>query len=228
MNRDEVCSRIREIGIVPAIRVSNGEDALFAAHEMAAGGIPIVEITMTVAGAVDLIARLVNDSPGLLVGAGTVLDAATAARCIKAGAQFITAPGLNRRVVEFASAEGVAAIPGALTPTEVIDAWMSGADLVKVFPCSSVGGDKYIHALKASLPQIGMIAAGGVNQQTAAHFIQAGAAAIGVGAELIPPDAIRMRQADRIHELARRFLRFVKEARDEMAGVAPWPETRYA
>jgi 2-dehydro-3-deoxyphosphogluconate aldolase/(4S)-4-hydroxy-2-oxoglutarate aldolase len=228
MNRDEVCARIREVGIVPAIRVSTSDDALFAAHEMAAGGIPIVEITMTTAGAVDIIAKLVRDSPGLLVGAGTVLDAATGSRCIKAGARFITAPGLNRGVVEFAAAEGIAAIPGALTPTEVVDAWMSGADLVKVFPCSSLGGDKYIRALKASFPQIGMIAAGGVNQQTAAHFIQAGAAAIGVGAELIPTDAIRMRQADRIHELARRFLRFVREARQEMAGVTPWPEARYA
>jgi 2-dehydro-3-deoxyphosphogluconate aldolase/(4S)-4-hydroxy-2-oxoglutarate aldolase len=130
--------------------------------------------------------------------------------------------------VEYAVNAGVAAIPGALTPTEVVEAWMAGADFVKIFPCSSVGGDRYIHSLKASLPQIAMIAGGGVNQQTAAHFIEAGAAAIGVGAELVPPDAIRLRQAERIHELARRFLRFVKEARQEMASIAPFPEVRYA
>lgn len=228
MTRDQVCARIREIGIVPAIRVSGSEDAQFAAREMKNGGIPIVEVSMTVPGAIDLIAELTYGSNDMLVGAGTVLDATTAARCIKAGAQFITAPGFNRDVVEYTVSQGVASLPGGLTPTEVIEAWMAGADFVKVFPCAPVGGDKYIRSLKASLPQIAMIAGGGVNQQTAAHFIQAGAAAIGVGGELIPPEAIRLRQAERIHELARRFLRFVTDARRDMAGARPFVEARYA
>lgn len=228
MTRDEVCARIREIGIIPAIRVSTSEDALYAAHEMVNASLPIVEITMTVPTAVELIAQLKRDSPRMVVGAGTVLDVATASRCIEAGADFITAPGFHREVVEFTVHHGVASLPGALTPSEVVDAWMARVDFVKVFPCAPMGGERYIHSLKASLPQIAMVAAGGVNQQTAAGFIHAGAAAIGVGSELIPPESIRMRQTERIHELARRFLRFVKEAREGMADIKPFVEARYA
>ena len=228
MTRDQVCARIREIGIIPAIRVSTSEDALFAAREVTNGGIPIVEITMTVAGAVELIAQLVKDAPEMVVGAGTVLDTATAARCIKAGAKFITAPGFSRQVVEFSAREGVAVLPGALTPTEVIESWMAGADFVKVFPCAPVGGDKYIKALKASLPQVPMVAGGGVNQQTVAQFILAGAAAVGIGTDLIPAEAIHLRQAERIHELSRRYLRFIHEARKQMPNGTGLAETRYA
>lgn len=216
MTKDEVCSRIREIAIIPAIRVTSGSDAHFAAEAVMRGGIPIVEITMTVPGAVELMAHLIRSDPKLIVGAGTVLDTDTARLCVDAGVSFVTAPSLNPAILEYAAKQKVAVLPGALTPTEVITAWSAGADFVKVFPCGPVGGDKYIKALHDALPQIPLIAAGGVNQQTAAHFILSGATAIGVGRELIPTDAIHKRQSQRIHELARRFARLVKEAREQI------------
>ncbi len=213
MKKAEVCERIKELGIIPAIRVSSAEDAHFAADSVAKGGIPIVEITMTVPEAVELISHLVLHHQKMIVGAGTVLDTETARRCVDAGAGFLTAPGFNAAIVEFAAKADVAVLPGALTPTEVVTAWSAGSDFVKVFPCAQVGSDKYIRALKTALPQIPLIAAGGVNQQTAASFILAGAAAIGVGTELIPTTAIQMREAERIQELAHRFIGFVNEAR---------------
>jgi len=216
MTKEEVCARIREIGIIPAIRVSTTEDAHFAIEAVASGGIPIVEITMTVPGAVQLISHLVEHHKKTIVGAGTVLKLDIARQCEDAGAQFITAPGFNPAIVEFAGKEGLAVLPGALTPTEVVDAWMAGADFVKVFPCSLVGGEKYIKTLKTALPQIPLIAAGGVNQLTAANLIVAGADAIGIGTELIPADAIQLRKPDRIRELAQRFAGFVKDGRDRL------------
>jgi 2-dehydro-3-deoxyphosphogluconate aldolase/(4S)-4-hydroxy-2-oxoglutarate aldolase len=216
MTKEEVCARIREIGIIPAIRVSTTDDAHFAIEAVASGGIPIVEVTMTVPGAVQLITHLVEHHKKTVVGAGTVLKLDVARQCKDAGAQFITAPGFNPAIVEFAGKEGLAVLPGALTPTEVVDAWMAGADFVKVFPCSLVGGEKYIKTLKTALPQIPLIAAGGVNQLTAANLIVAGADAIGVGTELIPADAIQLRKPDRIRELAQRFAGFVKDGRDRL------------
>jgi 2-dehydro-3-deoxyphosphogluconate aldolase / (4S)-4-hydroxy-2-oxoglutarate aldolase len=213
----EVCERIKEIGIIPAIRVSSAEDAHFAADSVASGGISIVEITMTVPEAVELISHLVRHHQKMIVGAGTVLDTETARRCIDAGASFLTAPGLDPDVVEFATKQGIAVLPGALTPTEVMTAWRAGADFVKVFPSAAVGGDKYIRALKTALPQIRLIAAGGVNQQTASGFILAGADALGIGTDLIPMGAIERREADRIRELAHRFLGFVNDARRRSA-----------
>jgi 2-dehydro-3-deoxyphosphogluconate aldolase / (4S)-4-hydroxy-2-oxoglutarate aldolase len=218
MNKQEVCDLIRKVGIIPAVRVSSGADAHFAAEAVTQGGIPIVEITMTVPGAVDLISNLVRLDPQTVVGAGTVLDTATARRCVDAGAGFLTAPETYLEVMQFAVRENIAVLPGALTPTEVAAAWRAGADFVKVFPCSLVGGDKYIKALHASLPQIPLIAAGGVNQQTAAAFILSGATAIGVGTELIPTTAIERRQRERIQELALRFAGFVKDARERLGG----------
>jgi 2-dehydro-3-deoxyphosphogluconate aldolase/(4S)-4-hydroxy-2-oxoglutarate aldolase len=216
MTKDEVCSRIREIAIIPAIRVSSGDDAHFAAEAVTRGGIPIVEITMTVPGAVELMAHLIRSDPKLIVGAGTVLDTDVARVCVDAGVSFVTAPSLNPAIMEFAAKQNVAVLPGALTPTEVVTAWSAGADFVKVFPCGPVGGDAYIKALHAALPQIPLIAAGGVNQQTAANFILSGATAIGIGTELIPTEAIARRQSKRIHELARRFTKLVKDAREQI------------
>jgi 2-dehydro-3-deoxyphosphogluconate aldolase / (4S)-4-hydroxy-2-oxoglutarate aldolase len=216
MTKEEVCSRIREIGIIPAIRVSSGDDAHFAAEAVTRGGVPIVEITMTVPGAVELMAHLVKSDPRIVVGAGTVLDTKTADLCIDCGVGFITAPSFNLEIVEFAAKRNIAVLPGALTPTEVVTAWSGGADFVKVFPCGPVGGDRYIKALHTSLPQVPLIAAGGVNQQTAGNFILSGAAAIGVGTELIPTESIVRRQSQRIHELARRFLKLVRDARQEI------------
>jgi len=219
MNKEEVQARIEEIGIVPAVRLSSAEDARFATEAVSDGGIPIVEITMTVPGAIDVISDLARNSPELIVGAGTLFDIETARRCLNAGATFLTSPGLDVAIVEFARKENVVVLAGALTPTEVTTAWKAGADYVKVFPCAQIGGDSYIKALKRPFPQVRLIAAGGVNQRTAANFILAGASAIGVGGELIPKDAIHLRQAERIHELARRFVSFVNSARARMAAV---------
>lgn len=216
MKKSEVCAHIHNIRIIPAVRVATAEEAHFAAEAVTSGGIPIVEITLTVAGAVELISHLVRYHPDVVVGAGTVLDTETAAKCVDAGASFVTSPGFNPKLVEFANKKEITVLPGALTPTEVITAWEAGADFVKVFPCVDVGGEKYIKALKTSLPQIPLIAAGGVNQQTAMNYILAGATAIGVGGELIPAEAIERRQSKRIRELALRFSGFVKEARDRM------------
>ena len=212
MNKAEVCEQIKKIGIIPAIRVSSAEEAHFAADAVAQGGIPIVEITMTVPDAVALISHLVRDHEKMIVGAGTVLDTETARKCVDAGASFLTAPGFDLAIVEYAAKAGVTVFPGALTPTEVVAAWKAGSDLVKVFPCA-LGGPTYIKSLKAALPQISLIAAGGVTQQTAGNFILAGATAIGVGTDLIPSQAIQQREATRIRELAHRFAGFVADAR---------------
>jgi len=219
MTKEEVRARIEEIGVVPAVRFRSAEDARFATEAVSHGGIPIVEITMTVPGAIELIADLARNSPDVIVGAGTIFDQETASRCLDAGARFLTSPGLDLQLVEFALRKEVVVLAGALTPTEVTMAWKAGADFVKIFPCSQVGGDKYIKALKGPFRHVPLIAAGGVNQMTAASFILAGASAIGVGGELVPREAIEHRQEERIHELARRFVGFVKKARAQMAKV---------
>src|SRR5580704_7359678 len=217
MNKREVCALIQEIGIVPAVRVCSAEDAHFAAESVSHGGVPIVEITMTVEGAIDLISHLVRYHPKMLVGAGTLLDTEMARKCIDAGASFLTSPGFDLAIIEFAAKANIAVLGGALTPTEVLSAWRAGSDFVKVFPCAQVGGDSYIKALKGPFPQIPLIAAGGVNQQTAGAFILAGASAVGVGGDLIPRSAIELRQPERIRELARRFLSLVRTARAQLA-----------
>jgi 2-dehydro-3-deoxyphosphogluconate aldolase/(4S)-4-hydroxy-2-oxoglutarate aldolase len=219
MKKEEVRARIEEIGIVPAVRFRSAEDARFATEAVAHGGIPIVEITMTVPGAIELIADLARNSPDVIVGAGTLFDTETARQCLDAGAKFLTSPGLDPQLVEFGVKREIVVLAGALTPTEVTIAWKAGADFVKIFPCSLVGGEKYIKALKGPFRQVPLIAAGGVNQMTASNFILAGAAAIGVGGELVPEEAIRLRQEERIHELARRFVGFVNKARTQMAAV---------
>src|SRR6202047_4970784 len=212
MKRTEVCDRIKELGIVPAIRVCSAEDAHFAADSVAKGGIPIVEITMTVPEAVELISHLVSHHHKMIVGAGTVLDTETARKCVDAGAHFLTAPGFDLAIVEYAAKAGVTVFPGALTPTEIVAAWKAGSDFVKVFPCA-LGGPVYIKSLKTALPQIPLIAAGGVTQQTAGTFILAGATAMGVVTDLTPSRAIEHREATRIRELAHRFVGFVGDAR---------------
>jgi 2-dehydro-3-deoxyphosphogluconate aldolase/(4S)-4-hydroxy-2-oxoglutarate aldolase len=216
MNREDVRRRIEQIGIIPAIRVSSPEDALFAAEAVASGGIPIVELTMTVPGAIDVISHLVRNGPELIVGAGTVWDTETARRCLGAGAAFLTSTGLDLETVEFAVHENVVMIPGALTPTEVMMAWKAGVDFVKVFPCSQLGGAPYIKALKAPFPQVPLIASGGVNQQNVADFFLAGATAVGIGAHLVPKKAVELRQPHRIHELAVRLVTTVGEARKQL------------
>jgi 2-dehydro-3-deoxyphosphogluconate aldolase/(4S)-4-hydroxy-2-oxoglutarate aldolase len=227
MKKEQVRDSIEEIGIVPAVRFRSAEDARFATEAVSHGGIPIVEITMTVPGAIDLISDLSHNMPQVIVGAGTIFDKETAGRCLDAGAKFLTSPGFDLQLVEFAAKRGVVVLAGALTPTEVTMAWKSGADFVKVFPCSQVGGATYIKALKGPFRHVPLIAAGGVNQQTAGDFILAGAAALGIGVQLVPEEAIVLRQEDRILELARRFLSFVKKARDRMATVKEVRKARH-
>jgi 2-dehydro-3-deoxyphosphogluconate aldolase/(4S)-4-hydroxy-2-oxoglutarate aldolase len=212
-SREAIRAKIEEIGIVPAIRLSSAEEALFAAEAITSAGIPIVEVTMTVPGALNVIHELVRAHPEMIVGAGTVLDSVAARRCLDAGAAFLTSTGLDLEVVNFALKKGVVVFPGVLTPTEVITAWKAGCDFVKVFPCAQVGGPAYIKALKAPFPQLRLIASGGVTQNTAPDFIHAGAVALGIGRDLIQPQAIQNRERDWIRELARRFLRMVQEAR---------------
>jgi len=213
MTREQVRARIEEIGVIPGVRVSTSEDALLAAQAVAAAGIPIVEVTMTVPGAVDVIAALTSEDPSLIVGAGTVWDVDTARRCLDSGAMFLTSTGLDLDVVRFAHERNITVFPGALTPSEIMAAWKAGADFVKIFPCSHVGGAAYIKTLKAPFPKVPLIASGGINQQNVAEFILAGAAAVGVGGHLIPRKAIQLRQPHRINELATRFLHAVQNAR---------------
>ncbi len=213
MKKNEVRFRIEEIGIIPAVRLSSAEDALFAVEAVASGGIPIVEVTMTVPGALEVIENLARNRPEVIVGAGTVLDIEAARRCLSAGAKFLTSTGLDLEMVEFAVKQEVVVFPGVLTPTEVIIASKAGADFVKIFPCSQLGGPAYIKALKAPFPQVPLIASGGVNQRTAADFIVAGAVAVGIGGDLIQPDAIKCRERDWIRELAHRFVHIVRDAR---------------
>jgi 2-dehydro-3-deoxyphosphogluconate aldolase/(4S)-4-hydroxy-2-oxoglutarate aldolase len=213
MTRQEIHARIHEIGIVPSVRLSSAADALFAAESVCAGGIPIVEVTMTVPGAIDVIRELTKNNSKLIIGGGTIWDTEMAKKCLDAGARFLTSPGLDSGIVEFAVRNEAVIFPGALTPTEVMTAWKAGVDFVKIFPCSNFGGPNYIKALCRPFPEIPMIAGGGVTQQNAGEFILAGAAAIGIGADLIPPRAIAQRESAWIHELAGRFLHMVQDAR---------------
>lgn len=221
MTKEEVQQRIQSTGIVPSIRIATEKEAIFAAESVCDSGIPIVEITMTVDNAVQVIAELSCRRPGMVIGAGTLLNTEMAQRCIDAGAKFLTSTGLDLEIIELAKNTGTLVFPGALTPTEVITAWKAGSDFVKVFPCAQAGGPDYIRALKRPLPQVPLIAAGGVNQQSAGNFILAGATAIGIGSQLIPGDAMRHRQKDWIGELTRRFLHIVKHARDQNEGYQP-------
>lgn len=215
MNKSEVLKQIEEVGIIPVVRATTADEAMRAIDAIRGGGIAVLEITMTVPGAVGVIeqvaTRLGSDA---LVGAGTVLDAETAKACISAGAQFIVSPSLNLDTIAFCREHDVAVMPGALTPTEVVQAWNAGADFVKVFPAGAVGGASYIKALKAPLPQIELVPTGGVSLKTAADFIKAGAAALGVGADLVDITAIREGQAALITERAKQFVEIVRQARE--------------
>lgn len=218
MDKQRVRDRILEIGIIPVVRASSPGEACIAADAVCRGGIPIVEITMTVPGALDVIRELVkNCASDVLIGAGTVLNAEAARRCLDAGAQFLVSPGLNIQTIELAKREGKLMMAGALTPTEVLTAWEAGSDLVKVFPCGQVGGAKYIKALKGPLPQIPLVPTGGVNLNTAAEFIEAGAVALGVGGELVQADALKSNKPEIIVENARKFLAIMKQTRAQMA-----------
>jgi len=200
------------------VRATSAKQAQLAAQAVCAGGIPVVEVTMTVPGAVELIAQLAKTSGvEILIGAGTVLDAETARRCLDAGAQFIVSPGFDLDTVRFVKQQGTLIMAGALTPTEVINAWKAGSDFLKIFPCGSMGGAKYLKALKAPLPQVPMIPTGGVNLETAADMIRAGAEALGIGGELVSASALASGDTQPITDAARKYIAIVREARQEMA-----------
>src|SRR5579864_2530623 len=221
MKKKSVHDRIVEIGIVPVIRAASQREALMAVEAVSAGGIPIVEITMTVPGAIEVIRELAKSiSSRVLIGAGTVLDAETARRCRDAGAEFLVSPALNIETIEFAVKEEILIMAGALTPTEIVKAWKAGSDFVKVFPCGQVGGAKYIKAIKGPLPQIPLVPTGGVNLNTAAEFLEAGAEALGVGSELVQASALKSGKPDVIVETARKFVEIVKSTRAKLAPAA--------
>jgi len=209
-----VAKRIREIGIIPVIRASSGDEALMAVDAVSSGGIPVVEITMTVPGAIEIIRQAAKSRGSqILVGAGTVLDADTAKQCLDAGAEFIVSPGFDLETVRRVKSEGKLIMAGALTPTEVIAAWKAGSDFVKVFPCGQVGGAAYIKALRGPFPQIPFVPTGGVNLTTAADFLAAGAAALGVGGELVQPTALKEKKPEVIADAARKFVEIVAKTR---------------
>jgi 2-dehydro-3-deoxyphosphogluconate aldolase/(4S)-4-hydroxy-2-oxoglutarate aldolase len=214
MNKSEVIQRIRDTGLIPVVRAESADQAISAVEAIKAGGVDVLEVTMTVSGAISVIEQLAKAYGGeALIGAGTVLDPETAQACIQAGAQFIVSPALNEETIAFCRDNDIAVFPGALTPTEVLRAWNAGADAVKVFPAGAVGGASYLKALKAPLPQIELVPTGGVNLKTAADFIKAGAMALGVGADLVDVKALRDGNAELISERARQFLEIVRAAR---------------
>lgn len=208
--------RIREIGIVPVIRATSSDEAVAAVEAIHAGGIPVLEITMTVPGAVKIISdlsRRLGDQ--VIVGAGTVLDSDAARECVDAGARFIVSPALDVATIETCRALGIPIFPGAMTPTEVLTAWRAGADAVKIFPANAVGGATYLKSLKAPLPQVELIPTGGVSLKNIGELIQAGAMAAGVGADLVDLAAIRRGNADSITAKARQYVAAVASARAE-------------
>ena len=215
MNKSEVLKQIKEVGIIPVVRATTADEAIRAIDAIREGGIGVLEITMTVPNAITVIEQVTTRfGTHALVGAGTVLDVETAKSCISAGAKFIVSPSLNLETIAFCREQDVAVMPGALTPTEVVNAWTAGADFVKVFPAGAVGGASYLKALKAPLPHIELVPTGGVSLTTAADFIHAGAAALGVGTDLVDIKAIREGQAALITQRAKQFVQIVHEARE--------------
>jgi len=190
MSKAAVLASLKEIGLVPVLRAESVEKALALAEAIAAGGVTVLEITMTVPGAIQVMRKLAEERPDILVGAGTVLDPETARACILEGAQFVVSPALNPKTIEMCHRYSVAVLPGALTPTEIVTAWEAGADVVKVFPASALGGAKYLSSVKAPLPQVELIPTGGVSLATAKDFLEAGAFALGVGADLVNAKAM--------------------------------------
>src|SRR5690242_11707641 len=217
LTKPEVLQWIREVGIIPIVRVDSTELARRAVVAIQKGGVTVLEITMTVPGAVRMIHELTEEMGGeTLIGAGTVLDPEIAKECLAAGAQFIVSPALNPKTVAYCKDEGVVVLPGALTPTEIVTAWNLGADMVKIFPAGEVGGGAgYLKAVKAPLTHIKMIPTGGVSLSTAKSFLEAGADALGVGSDLVNVSALRQGKDAQITERAKQFVQIVKEFRGE-------------
>jgi 2-dehydro-3-deoxyphosphogluconate aldolase/(4S)-4-hydroxy-2-oxoglutarate aldolase len=217
VEKQKTLRALREVGLVPVLRAESLEHAMALATAIAAGGVSVMEVTMTVPGAIEVMRRMARDLPDVLVGAGTVLDPETARMCILEGASFVVSPALNIRTIELCRRYSIPVLPGALTPTEIVTAWQAGADVVKVFPAGAMGGSKYIKTLKAPLPQIEMIPTGGVSLETARDFLEAGAFALGVGADLVDARAIHEGRHSDITEHARKYLGVVAAYRERMS-----------
>ena len=216
MRKDEVRSRIAEIGIVPVLQTSSIEEARFALAALVEGGIPVLEFTVLDLRAMETFRELARSFAGVLLGAGTIRDPETARRAIEAGATFLVTPDIGRETIKIGLDQDTCVIAGALTANEVLTAWNAGSDFVKIFPCAQVGGPQYIRALKGPFPDIPLVPTGGVNLNTAGDYILAGAAALGVGAELVMRQAVKSRAHDVIRDLARRFVSLVLEARSNI------------
>lgn len=214
MNKNEILQEIERVGLVPVLRAESADLAIKTADAIIKGGVPVVEVTMTVPGALEVIRALIQaHGSRLLVGAGSVLDPETARACILAGAQFVVAPALNVHTIEMCHRYGVGVMPGALTPTEVITAWQAGADVVKVFPCSAVGGAKYLKALHGPMPQVKLVPTGGVSLATAEEFLRSGALALGVGSDLVDTKAVAEGRAEVVTETAQKYLAIIAKVR---------------
>ena len=214
MTSEEAAQRIGEIGVVPVVRAAGVEEARQAVDAILAGGIPVVEITMTVPGAVAVIRDMVRQfGSKVLVGAGTVVTREQAEACLEAGAQFLVSPGLSIAMVRMARERNTLAVPGALTPTEVMAATDGGASVIKIFPCGSVGGAKYLKALRGPFPNLKVIPTGGVSVANAAEYIAAGAFAVGVGSDLVDTAALRQGKPEKIVAAARELVAAVQMAR---------------
>jgi 2-dehydro-3-deoxyphosphogluconate aldolase/(4S)-4-hydroxy-2-oxoglutarate aldolase len=219
MEKREIFNRMLVEGLVPVIRVSSAPEAIWVADAIREAKGSLIEITMSVPGAIDVIKELATKyGDEVIVGAGTVLDTETGRAALLAGAQFIVTPTLDLDLIRLAHRYSAVIIPGALTPTEILTAWNAGADMVKVFPAAQVGGPEYIKALKGPLPQILLVPTGGVNLQNAGAFIRAGATALGVGGELVDKKALKEKRLHVITENALAFFKAIKEARGNPRG----------
>jgi len=213
MDKIKVLEELKTIGLVPVLRADSVAKALALAEAIAAGGVTVLEITMTVPGAMQVMRTLAETRPDILIGAGTVLDPETARMCILEGAQFVVSPAVNTKTIEMCHRYSIAVLPGGLTPTEVVTAWQAGADVVKVFPASAMGGAAYLKNLKAPLPQVELIPTGGVSLHSAMSFLEAGAFALGVGSDLVDAKAMAEGRPEVVTETARKYLSIVKEFR---------------
>jgi 2-dehydro-3-deoxyphosphogluconate aldolase/(4S)-4-hydroxy-2-oxoglutarate aldolase len=205
---------IERVGLIPVLRAKSVAQGRAVVDAMVAGGVTVVEVTMTVPGAIDLIKELKKAyGSELLLGSGTVTTADQAQATIDAGAEFVVSPSLHPAVIAKTKANKKISCPGALTPTEAITAWDSGADYVKIFPCSAVGGASYLKSLLAPFPHLKLIPTGGVTLETAASFIKAGARALGVGSDLVNLAAVDAGNAETITETARAYLKVLADVR---------------
>jgi 2-dehydro-3-deoxyphosphogluconate aldolase/(4S)-4-hydroxy-2-oxoglutarate aldolase len=216
MSKDDPLRRVLDCGIVAVVRSPDSEQLVEACAALADGGVSVVEITMTVPGALQVLGR-VRAALGdrVLLGAGTILDPETARAALLAGAEYVVAPALNLDVIRVCKRYGKLVMPGAFTPTEILTAWEAGADVVKVFP-ADVLGPAFFKAVRAPLPQVRLMPTGGVDLKTAADFLRAGACCLGVGGQLVEPKAVAERNFDRIRELSRQYVAIVQQARKAM------------